>query len=126
MEESALPRKRSPRWLLALTLALAAGLLYLALRNVNWSELVVTLARGDLALLGIAAVTLTISCVARGFRWRVLLSAEKGLPALTVVWATMTGYLGNSYLPARAGEVVRSVLVGQKGGISKTFSLASW
>jgi uncharacterized protein (TIRG00374 family) len=42
-----------------------------------------------------------------------------------VFWATMTGYLGNSYLPARAGEVVRSVLIGQKGGISKSFSLAT-
>jgi uncharacterized protein (TIRG00374 family) len=63
--------------------------------------------------------------VARGLRWRVLLSAEKTLPLPTVFWATMTGYLGNAYLPARAGEVVRSVLIGQKGGISKSFALAT-
>lgn len=42
-----------------------------------------------------------------------------------VFWATMTGYLGNAYLPARAGEVVRSVLIGQRGGISKSFALAT-
>ena len=68
---------------------------------------------------------LSLSCVVRGFRWRVLLSAEKTLPLRTVFYGTMTGYLGNAYLPARAGEVVRSVLIGEKGGISKSFALAT-
>ncbi len=125
MEETALPRKRTSPWLLILTLGIAAGLLYLALRKVNWSELMTTLSRGNLELLALAVGMLSLSCLARGLRWRVLLSAEKLLPPLTVFWATMTGYLGNSYLPARAGEVVRSLLIGQKGGISKTFSLAT-
>jgi uncharacterized protein (TIRG00374 family) len=125
MEEASLARKGTSRWLLLITLALAAGLLYLALRKVNWSELVATLARGNLALLALAAGIMSLSCLTRGLRWRVLLSTEKTLPVLTVFWATMTGYLGNSYLPARAGEVVRSVLIGQKGGISKTFALAT-
>lgn len=123
--EDSIPRKRSPRWLLALTLVLAAGLLFLALRKVNWAELAATLLRADPLRLGLALVILTVACVLRGLRWRVLLSAEKTLPISTVFWATMTGYLGNAYLPARAGEVVRSVLVGQKGGISKSFALAT-
>jgi glycosyltransferase 2 family protein len=125
MEETTLPRKQSSRWLLIVALVIAAVLLYFALKNVKWSDLVTTLAGGNLALLSLAALTLTISCLTRGLRWRVLLSAEKNLPVLTVFWATMTGYLGNSYLPARAGEVIRSVLIGEKGGISKTFSLAT-
>ena len=124
MEES-LPRKRTSRWLLALTLLLAAGLLYLALRKVNWSELIATLSTATPLLLAVSALILSIACVLRALRWRVLLSAEKTLPPLMVFWATMTGYLGNAYLPARAGEVVRSVLVGQRGEISKSFSLAT-
>ncbi len=111
--------------MLVLTLALAAGLMYLAVRKIDWKEMFATLASGDLKLLALAVVMLSVSCLARGLRWRVLLSAEKSVPPLTVFWATMTGYLGNSYLPARAGEAVRSVLIGEKGGISKMFSLAT-
>ncbi|RPJ50459.1 MAG: UPF0104 family protein [Chloroflexi bacterium] len=125
MDETPLTRKKTSRWLLAGSLILAAVLLYLALRKVNWNELVATLAAGDLGLLALAVVILSSSCLVRGLRWRVLLSAEKTLAVLTVFWATMTGYLGNAYLPARAGEVIRSVLIGQKGGISKSFSLAT-
>lgn len=125
MEEEITPKRRSPRWLLPLTLLLAVGLLALSLRKVDWNELAATLRQGNLAFLGLGVVVLSTSCLVRGLRWRVLLSAEKTLPVLTVFWATMTGYLGNAYLPARAGEVVRSVLIGQKGGISKTFSLAT-
>lgn len=119
------PRQRQSKLLLAVTLLLAALLLYLALRGVNWNELIETLRGANLLLIGLAVALLSISCVVRGLRWRVLLSVEKTLPPLTVFWATMTGYLGNSYLPARAGEVVRSVLIGQKGGISKSLSLAT-
>lgn len=117
--------KSQPKWLLALSLVLAAALLYLALRKVSWTELAATLRQGDLGLLVLAVGILSLSSVVRGVRWRVLLSAEKTLPLSTVFWATMTGYLGNAYLPARAGEVVRSVLIGQKGGISKSFTLAT-
>jgi uncharacterized protein (TIRG00374 family) len=124
MENAATRKKISP-WLLALTLLLAAGLLYLALREVNWGELLATLKTANPALLGAAVLILSSSCLLRGLRWRVLLSAEKTLPPAMVFWATMTGYLGNAYLPARAGEVVRAVLVGQRGGISKSFALAT-
>src|SRR5512141_2771863 len=117
MEEVTLPRKKIPGWLLVLTLALAALLLYLSLRKVNFGELALTLSRGNLGFLALAVCSLTISCLVRGVRWRVLLSAENTLPPLTVFWATMTGYLGNSYCPARLGELVRSVFIGQKGGI---------
>lgn len=119
------PKKRSSRLFLALTLLLAAGLLYLAVRNVDWNELVFTLSRVNPLWLALGVLILSLSCLVRGFRWRVLLSAEKTLPLPTVFWGTMTGYLGNAYLPARAGEVIRSVLIGQKGGISKSFSLAT-
>lgn len=123
--EDTLTRKRPSRWLLALTLLLAAGLLYLALRKVNWGELIATLRTADPLLLGVSVLILSVACVLRALRWRVLLSAEKTLSAALVFWATMTGYLGNAYLPARAGEVVRAVLVGQRGEISKSFSLAT-
>ena len=124
-EAQILSRKHRPAWLLPLTLGLAGVLLFLAVRKVDWAETITTLRRGDLALLAAALGVFSISCLVRGLRWRVLLSAEKSIPVLTVFWAMMTGYLGNAYLPARAGEVIRSVTIGLRGGVSVSFSLAT-
>ena len=114
------------KWLFPLlTLLLAAVMLYFALRNVNWHELFSTMRQANPALLLLAFAALSVSCLVRGMRWRLLLSAQRTMPVVDVFWALMTGYLGNAYLPARAGELIRSMLVGQKGGISKSFSLAT-
>lgn len=112
-------------WLVLFTLLLAASLLYFAVRNVNWSETAQILSSGSPGVLITALVFFSTSCIARALRWRVLLSAQKKISPLTVFWAMMTGYLGNSWLPARAGEVIRSMFVGERGGISKSFSLAT-
>jgi glycosyltransferase 2 family protein len=117
--------KKQPRWLLVVSLVLAALFLYLALRRVDWNEMLGTLRQADLRLIAAAFIVFTLSCVVRALRWRVMLCAEKKLPVSMVFWAMMTGYLGNAYLPARAGELIRSVIVGQRGGISKSFSLAT-
>ena len=111
--------------LFIITLVLAGFFLYLAVRRVNWEETLQTLKSANLAYLAAALGVFSVSCLARALRWRVLLSAEKKLPVLVVFWSMMAGYLGNAYLPARAGEVIRSVLVGQRGGISKSFALAT-
>ncbi len=129
MEDNATAQKPARPWLkpliVVVTLAIAAGAMYLAVRKIDWNEMFSTLASGNLGLLALAVGILSLSCVVRGLRWRVLLSAEKLLPLSTVFWATMSGYLGNAYLPARAGEALRSVLIGEKGGISKMFTLAT-
>lgn len=125
IEDNLTHRKRQPAWLLPLTLILAAVFLYLAVRRVDWVETLATLKQAKPAFLGLAIAIFAVSCLARGLRWRVLLSAEKQLPLGTVFWSMMVGYLGNSYLPARAGEVIRSVMVGQRGGVSKSFALAT-
>lgn len=54
-----------------------------------------------------------------------LLSAEKRAAPLTVFWATMAGYLGNNFLPARAGELIRSAALGHKTGLSKSWVFAT-
>jgi hypothetical protein len=70
---------------------------------------------------GLSHVTMLL----RSLRWRVLLSAEKKVAPLTFFWATMAGYLGNNFLPARAGELIRSAALGHKTGLSKSWVFAT-
>lgn len=117
--------KRKTSWVLIIAIPLAALFLYLAFRGADWQEIRTRMMGANLAFLAAGFGFLSLSCVMRGLRWRVLLSAEKSLPPVMVFWGVMTGYLGNAYLPARAGELVRVVLIGQRGGISKSFALAT-
>jgi uncharacterized protein (TIRG00374 family) len=100
-------------------------LLYLAFRGVDWREIVRTVQGARVEYLALALCLITAASFIRSLRWRVLLSAEKSLPPVTVFWATMAGYLGNNFLPARAGEVIRTVLIGQAADLSKSFVLAT-
>src|SRR6185436_9096701 len=88
----------------AITLALTGVLLVLALRTVDWKQTLAVLLQGRLDLLLVACLILNGSYFARGLRWRVLLSATQKIAPPTVYEATMVGYLGNDFLPARAGE----------------------
>jgi uncharacterized protein (TIRG00374 family) len=118
------PTRRSP-WYLAFTIALAALLLYLALRGVSWQEMVATVRQGHAEYLVVSLALLTVSVLARALRWGVLVSAEKPVRALTMFWATSIGYLGNLFLPARAGEVIRSVMLGRAASIHAGYILAT-
>ena len=112
-------------WLTLFTFGLAALLLYLALRGVNWKAFLETLRQGRYYLLPLLFIWSSLVYFIRAMRWRVLLSAERQIRPLTVFWANMAGYLGNSFLPARAGELVRSLALGHKTGINTSFVLAT-
>jgi glycosyltransferase 2 family protein len=116
---------KASRWTLVIALPLAAVLLIFAFRGVNWATMLGRLSRGRLDLLALAFLTYTTTFSVRALRWRVLLSAEKRLAPLTVFWATMVGYLGNSFLPARAGELIRSGLLARKTRLSMSYVLAT-
>jgi glycosyltransferase 2 family protein len=117
--------KRGPAWSLVVSLAFSGILLFLAVRGVDWTQVLETLRRGRVDLLALSCLILTISYVVRGQRWRLVLSAERRIASMTVFSATMAGYLGNSVLPARAGELLRSVLLGRRAGLSTSYVLAT-
>jgi hypothetical protein len=101
--------------------ALAGLLLYMAFRGVDWSELGALLsgARAEMVLL--AWLIMLSATAVRALRWRLLLRGTTQPPYLTMFWATMAGYVGNAYLPARAGDALRSVLLGRHLGITRSF-----
>jgi uncharacterized protein (TIRG00374 family) len=112
-------------WSWAVSIPLAAALLYWSFRGVDWRSVWHSIASAKPAyLFGAAAIT-TFSCFMRAVRWRILLNAEGRLRVGTVFRATMVGYLGNSFLPARAGEVLRSVLISRESELTKTYVLTT-
>jgi len=59
----------------------------------------------------------------KSMRWQVLLNPR---PRLIVLYLTnLIGFMANTILPARAGELVRALILGKKENISKTTVLGS-
>ena len=71
--------------------------------------------------MGFTSVTLFV----RACRWRVLLDAEGAVSVSTAFWATATGYFGNNFLPVRAGELIRSLMISSRARLDLPFVLAT-
>jgi glycosyltransferase 2 family protein len=61
----------------------------------------------------------------RAWRWHYLLGPIKKIPTRTMFPITTIGYMGNNIYPARAGEVLRAVILKRKEGVSVSASLAT-
>jgi len=118
-------RKPISRWLLLLTLLLTGLLLFLAFHNVAWDDMLTTARRAQGSFLLLAAAVYGVTYLLRGLRWHLLLSADSVVPRLTAISASNVGYLGNSLLPARAGELIRVVLIGKSSAVSASYALAT-
>ncbi|MGA3018725.1 MAG: lysylphosphatidylglycerol synthase transmembrane domain-containing protein [Bryobacteraceae bacterium] len=112
-------------WSWILAVPLAAVLLYYSLRGVDWSGVWRTIAGARWGLVVVASAFSCCSFFLRAVRWRILLNAEARLSLGQVFCANMSGYLGNAFLPARAGELVRTLIVSSRSSLSKTYVLTT-
>jgi uncharacterized protein (TIRG00374 family) len=105
--------------------ALAALLLCLSLRDIQWKVVSQTVASisADYALLAVALGQVPL--LLRACRWRILLQAEAPVTYGTTFWAVAAGYFGNNFLPARGGEVVRSCIVQSRSSLTVPYVLAT-
>ncbi|HTP02031.1 MAG TPA: lysylphosphatidylglycerol synthase transmembrane domain-containing protein [Anaerolineales bacterium] len=62
---------------------------------------------------------------ARAWRWHYLLRPIKDVPTVRVFPITVIGYMGNNVYPARAGEVLRALLLKRQEGVAVSASLAT-
>lgn len=108
-----------------LGMACSTLFLFLAFRNVQWTELWAVLQGVNWVYMSAAIGLYILILVVRGFRWWVLLTPL----GPTTAWDAFTyiniGYMANDLLPLRAGEVIRAVLLGEKKSISKSAVLAT-
>jgi glycosyltransferase 2 family protein len=117
--------KKSISWLLVFAFLLAAVLLYFTLRGLDWASFWEAITGGHYEILLLTIPLASINYFIRAVRWSTLVNTEKKVPLLSIFWANMVGYLGNAYLPARAGELIRSAFLGQKSGTGTSFVFAT-
>jgi uncharacterized protein (TIRG00374 family) len=127
LPEPALRHRKLARavWTWTLSIGLAAVLLYFALRGVEWRRVGSIISGCRVGYLLLACCFGTSAYIVRALRWRVLLNAQETLGVGTVLWASSAGYLGNNFLPARAGELVRITMISSRSRLSKAYVLTT-
>lgn len=113
------------RWQLWLGILISAVLLYLALRGLQLDQVWESLknARYIWLLPGIAVYFLGVWV--RSWRWHYLLKPLKKIPTRVMFPIVTIGYMGNNIYPARAGEVLRAVILKQRENVPISASLAT-
>ena len=113
------------KWQFWLGVLISLGFLYWVLSKVEWGNFWETVrhARYIWLLPGIAVYF--IGVWVRAWRWHYLLGPIKQIPTKTIFPIVTIGYMGNNVYPARAGEVLRAVVLKRKEGVSVSASLAT-
>ena len=109
----------------ALGLALSLGCGYLAVRGVEWSEVVRAFGAVDLGILILSTLWLGIVFLFRAYRWQLLVAPIAHLPVSVFFSATLIGFMGNNILPLRAGELLRLYALVRLGPVSMSLALAT-
>jgi uncharacterized membrane protein YbhN (UPF0104 family) len=121
------PPEQPPRW---------KGLVALAVSLVSLGAVVWWASKQDtpkfpsepahLALVGVAILVYAIATLVRGWRWhRVMHHARIDHRRVDAYSLVPVGYMGNTVLPARGGEVLRVMLLGERSGARRREILGS-
>jgi uncharacterized protein (TIRG00374 family) len=113
------------RWQFWVGLALSAGFLYLALRGLGLSEIWQPLKRARYWWLLPGVAVYFVGVWIRSWRWHYLLRPVKPISTRTMFPIVAIGYMGNNIYPARAGEVLRAVVLKRKEAVPISASLAT-
>jgi len=99
--------------------------LYLAFKKINLSALVSSLCSVRISLVLIATLANLGSYFIIGWRWQWILKPLKSVKYSLVYHSTTVGFMSNSLLPARIGELIKTFLLGEVSGIAKSSVLAT-
>jgi uncharacterized protein (TIRG00374 family) len=115
---------RGQAWRLAGGAGLAAILLWLVLRGIDWRVFWGALRSVDPLLLAGSVASTVILYLVRAWRWGLLLAPLGSVPYHRLFSVTVIGFMAGMVIP-RAGEVLRPYLVGRDHGIPVSAVFAS-
>jgi glycosyltransferase 2 family protein len=105
--------------------AISAVAIAVVVNSVDMAATAQVLASTAPGWLAVAAAFLLVDVVVRAIRWRRLLAPVRDVPFARVLAYLLIGYLANSVLPARLGELVRCHYLGDREGISRATALGT-
>jgi len=113
------------RWQFWIGVLISILFLWWALRGLKLEDLLAVLPKVNFwwLLPGIAVYFMGVW--ARAWRWHYLLRPLKKIPTLTMFPIVAIGYAGNNIFPARAGELLRAVVLKRRQGVPISASLAT-
>ncbi len=113
------------RWQFWLGVGISLGFLYLALRGLHLDDLGASLKQANYWWLIPGVGVYFLGVWARAWRWHYLLRPVKPVPTSAMFPIVAIGYMGNNIYPARAGEVLRAVVLKRRHSIPISASLAT-
>jgi uncharacterized protein (TIRG00374 family) len=112
-------------WQFWLGVLISVVCLWLALRGLHLDQFWGTVQSANYWWLIPGVGVYFIGVWVRAWRWHYLLGPIKKIPTKTMFPITTIGYMGNNIYPARAGEVLRAVILKRKEGVPVSASLAT-
>lgn len=113
------------RWHVWLGLIISAIFLWLAFRKVDFTLVWQRLRTANLAYVALGIVAYFLALFVRTWRWKVLLLPMKRISLLRLFPVLSAGYMANNIYPARAGDLLRTVLLRKKEEVPISASLAT-
>jgi uncharacterized protein (TIRG00374 family) len=93
--------------------------------TVDFAELGAALADANPLLVLLCIATVPLSMYLKVYRWRLFFPDPGSVTSNGLLSALYLGYMANTVLPLRAGELVRAYLVGETERVSKSMVLAT-
>jgi uncharacterized protein (TIRG00374 family) len=113
------------RWQFWFGLAISTLFLYLVLRKIDFHQLWLVLIEANYWWLIPGVAIYFVALWVRSWRWHYLLRPLKAIPTRTMFPIVTMGYAANNIFPARAGEVLRAVVLKRQEGVAISASLAT-
>jgi uncharacterized protein (TIRG00374 family) len=113
------------KWQLWLGVLISILFIWLALRGLKLNDFWGAVKQANYIWLIPGIGVYFVGVWVRAWRWHYLLGPIKKIPTKNMFPITTIGYMGNNIYPARAGEVLRAVILKRKEGVSVSASLAT-
>ncbi len=113
------------RWQFWFGLAISALFLYLVLRKIDFPQLWLVLIEANYWWLIPGVAVYFVALWVRSWRWHYLLRPLKPITTRALFPIVTMGYAANNIFPARAGEVLRAVVLKRQEGVNIPASLAT-
>jgi len=113
------------RWQFWLGVLISMIFIWLSVRGLKLNEFWSAVKQANYLWLIPGIAVYFVGVWVRAWRWHYLLKPIKEIPTKTMFPITTIGYMGNNIYPARAGEVLRAVILKRREGVSISASLAT-